>query len=152
MLEEYGQIRAVAPLIRENVAALEKEMLKYEQLDCNLIHYFAPGIYMREVTMPAGALVIGHYHKTSNINLCLKGQLDLIGEGGEVITITAPFIAMSKPGRKIAYIIEDTVWVNIFNINETDLDKIEEKLFLKSEAYIEYEKHHNTKGQVICLH
>ena len=36
------------------VADLEKEMLEMPQADCPVAHHFGPGIYIREVTLPAG--------------------------------------------------------------------------------------------------
>jgi len=35
-----------------NVDMLESKMLKHEQVQCNVIHRFGPGTYIREVHLP----------------------------------------------------------------------------------------------------
>ena len=45
----------------QKVQTLEAVFLEQPQVDCPVVHRFGPGIYIREVTIPAGALSIGHY-------------------------------------------------------------------------------------------
>lgn len=54
---------------------------------------------------------------------------------GEAKVIEGPYIFTGKPGRKFAYIIEDTVFVNAYATDETDVDKLEEMFVDKSDAW-----------------
>lgn len=101
-----------------------------QEVACPVVHRFGPGVYMREVSMPAGALVIGRRHRGEHLNLMLSGILDLVDEAGNVIrTVVAPQTFTAPAGRKIARIVDDTVWLNIYATDERDIDKLEALLF-----------------------
>jgi len=119
-----------------DVDAVEAHMLTLPQVECPVEHIFGPGIYIRQVTMPAGAIVMGHSHKIPSLNMVLSGKLALL-EGGMRREIKAPYIFTSKQGRKVAYVLEDCVFQNIYATTETDLDKLEEMCVEKSSAYME---------------
>ncbi len=122
--------------LRENIEGLEEAMLKKEQVEYDLYHHFFPGIYIREVLIPKGALVLGHYHKTECLNIFLKGKATLVDDNGSTSTIEAPMMFMSKPGRKLAYAIEDMTWQNIFLTDETNIEKLEEMYFDMSDNFL----------------
>ena len=94
--------------------------LQLPQLKCEVFHHFGPGFCIREMHMPAGAFIIGHAHKHGLANSFVKGRVRLLQEGGLWEELTAPQFFISKPGRKAAYVLEDSVWQNIIATNETD--------------------------------
>lgn len=96
-----------------------------------MTHKFAPGIYMREVSVPAGDFVIGKKHLHSTLNILVKGRVSVVAGGG-VMPLTAPYSFVSGPGvRKAVYVHEDMTWVCFHPTEETDLEKIEQ-LFIDS--------------------
>lgn len=102
-------------------------MLKLPQAEIPLSHYFAPGIYLREMRMPKGALVTGRIHKTEHYCILSQGQVTVQTETGRQ-TFTAPAVIHSMPGTKRAlYAHEQVTWINVHHnpTNEQDLDKIE---------------------------
>lgn len=108
------------------LTALQNEMLhNLPQAECPVIHRFSPGLYIRELSMAAGLFVIGHYQKTHHLNIFLKGKVRMVGPEGEVTELTAPMIFTAPPGRKSGYILEDTVWLNVYPTTETDISKLE---------------------------
>jgi hypothetical protein len=107
---------------------LEAALLSVRQVDCPVRHYFAPGLYAREITIPKGTAIVGAVHKTENIAVLSKGALALDTENGP-IEIHAPFTLTVKPGAKnVAFAIEESVWTNFFVTTETDVDKLVEIL------------------------
>ena len=54
---------AQAPTGRLNAFALE--VLKQPQVACPVTHHFGPSIYIREVVMPAGTVVVGKIGKSN---------------------------------------------------------------------------------------
>jgi len=124
---------------------LEKHLLKQEQVECPVVHRFGPGVYIREIFMPAGTIVIGHHHRYAHMNVMLKGEMDIVDDDGCVETLKAPFTFIAPPGRKTLHIKEDTVFQNIYAIEETDLDKIEEKLIIKTDLWYDQLACENTK-------
>lgn len=123
--------------IREHVGEVEKIMLEEEQVECNVYHHFHKGLYVREVHIPKGTFVIGHYHKTEHLNVFLKGKATFIDYDGNVATMEAPMMFSSQPGRKIAFAIEDMVWQNIFPTDEKNIEKIEAMYLDKSDCFME---------------
>jgi hypothetical protein len=125
------------PFTEQDVLRLESAFLKEEQVDCPVTHHFGPGVYIREVLLPAGAYIIGHAHKDAHLNVMLEGRLTIIKDDGTRREMTAPQTFVSKPGRKIAYIHETVRWQNIYATPETDVDKLETLLFDKSAVFVE---------------
>ena len=94
------------------VLAAEAQLLQLPQVECPLRHYFAPGVCIREVTLPAGALIVGHAHRFADLNIMLTGRLTLLQDDGSLKELVAPQTFLGHPGRKIAYIHETVVWQN----------------------------------------
>lgn len=104
-----------------------------------LRHIFTDGAYARELTMPAGCVVVGKIHKHAHLNFITKGKVAVATEFGKEV-FTAPYTFVSEPGTKrVVYILEDTVWTTVHVTTETDLEKIEDYVIAKSfEEYDEY--------------
>lgn len=93
---------------------------------CPLVHHFAPGLYAREIFIPAGILIIGKIHRHAHVNTISKGKCVVATEFG-LQELEAPKSFISKPGVKRAVLaLEDTIWTTYHPTEETDLDKIEE--------------------------
>jgi len=110
-------------------------MYALPQAECPVRHYFAPGMYAREITIPKGVTLVGAIHKTENLCILSKGKLELVTDAGTVV-IEAPATVTCKPGTKNAALaLEDSVWTNFLPNpdNETDTDKLVE-VFTHSKA------------------
>lgn len=111
-----------------------------EQIDCPVIHHFSPGLYIREVKIPAGMFVMGHWQKKPHLNIFLRGRVTIVRElGDQPVDLVAPMIFTGEPGRKIGYTHEDVVWLNVYPTTETDVEKLEEMFLDKSLAWQERE-------------
>ena len=127
-----------------NIEDIEKQMLKCEQVICPVEHIFGDNIYIRQVTMPAGIIAVGHEQKYDQMNIMIKGKVAIL-IGGEVKVLEAPLTYQGKAGRKIGYVIEETIWQNVYSTSETNIEKLEETYLNKSEAFIEHETLNNLK-------
>ncbi len=122
----------------EQIEQVEAKFLNLPQVDCPLTHRFAPGIYIREILMPAGAFIIGHEHKTKHFNIVLSGRA-LVMINGRPMTVDAPHTFVSEPGvRKVLYILEDMRWQTVHPTDETDLEKLSELLIVKSQSFVHH--------------
>lgn len=121
----------------EKVEALESHMLEQTQVDCPVIHHFGPGIYVREVHLPKGALALGHAQKFEHLNIMLRGAVAMPSEDGGLKVMKAPMIYTGQPGRKFGYVLEDVVWQNVYATDETDIDKLESMFLDKSQPWQE---------------
>jgi hypothetical protein len=122
--------------LNQNIEVLEREFMAQEQVKCPVVHLFAPGQYIREVHLPAGAIVIGHHQNFEHLNIFIKGRVAMRNEDGSFIEMKAPMVFTGKPGRKIGYIYEDVIWLNVFVTDETDIEKLEAHFLTKSDAWI----------------
>ena len=109
-------------------------------------HYFAPGLYSREIFMKAGAKIVGKIHKHAHMNTISMGGVMVFTEHGEEPEMFfAPCSFVSTPGTKrVVMALEDTIWTTYHPTEETDLEKIEEHVIAESyeelETFLCYEK------------
>ncbi len=123
----------------QRIESIEKAMLKESQVDVPLHHAFAPNVYLRQVTMPKGAVIIGHQHKTEHFNIVLSGKATVFMDG-EIQDIVAPAIFKSSANvRKVLFIHETMIWATVHPTAETNLEKLEEELVVKSDSFQQYQ-------------
>ena len=127
-------------ITEKKVQALEAAFLKQPQVECSVVHRFGPGIYIREVTIPADTFSIGHCQTTTHLNVMLAGRVTMVNEDGSKTELIAPQTFVASPGRKIGYIAETMVWQNIYATDETDIEKLESMFLDKSQTWQEYQK------------
>lgn len=133
-LEQVERIMSSC-MTNASIEKSEREILKMEQVVCPLVHKFAKGLYIREIFMPAGALIIGHEHKTEHFNIVLSGRARVMIEG-KIEDIVAPCTFVSGPGvRKVLLILEDMRWATTHVTDETDISKLEDLLIVRSESF-----------------
>lgn len=109
--------------------ALIGELLEMPQPRINVRHIYGPHVYMREISVPAGSLIVGGKHRTAHGCILIKGRLQFFGADGTRMEMAAQQEWEAGPGRKVAQVLEDTVFVNSFATDETDVDLIEAQFF-----------------------
>lgn len=125
----YGQgfEPVVSTSMRAKVERLEAILEQYPQADCPVKHHFAPGVYAREMTIPAGVIATGAVHRTEHLSILVGHCLLTTDEGVREFRGHHTFV--SKPGAKRAITaIETTVMTTIHPTDETDLDRLCEQL------------------------
>ena len=66
--------------MRSKILQFEEEMAKAPDIfrgdseKCPLRHFFADGVYVREIFIPKGMLIVGKIHKHSHPNFLLLGS------------------------------------------------------------------------------
>jgi mannose-6-phosphate isomerase-like protein (cupin superfamily) len=113
------------------VSAIEKlqaAILQFPQAEFETRHYFAGGMYLRELPRPRGALIVGKVHKKEHFYLVLKGDVTVsVGDVPE--RITAPAIRIYPAGTKRAvYANEDSICATVHITDETDVERVEDDL------------------------
>ena len=126
-------------LLSQKVEHLLAQVEQMPQVDCQTKHYFGPSIYIREVTMPAGAVVIGKPHRKEHMCVMLQGRMIIVDADGNRKELVAPMTFVGGPGRKVAYILETTVFQNILATDETDIDVLENMLVDNTQPMLEGE-------------
>ena len=144
-LDQFGFWQEVADLTKQVIAPdltpdatqakvdkLAEVMRQMPQADVPVTHRFLDGVYVREVLMKKGLIVVGKIHKQEHIAIISKGRATVLTEDG-LKEIEAPCTFKSPPGVRRALVIhEDMVWTTIHRTDETNLDKIEAQLIAPS--------------------
>lgn len=107
------------------------KLLEQPQAEAPVYHRFGPGIYIRELHMKAGTLAVGRRQKFRHVNILLRGKVEMFQPDGSSRVLEAPLFFIGEPGQKFGYVIEDTVWQNIYATEETDICKLED-IFMES--------------------
>ena len=100
------------------------------QTDYPLKHHFAPGLYGREIFIPAGDCVAGKMHRHSHLNTISKGHVLVMTENG-LLEFKAP-ITFTSPAfvKRVVYAHEDTIWTTYHVTDKIDLAEIEAEIIM----------------------
>ena len=95
---------------------------------CRITDYFAPGMYAREMWMPAGCLITGKIHLTEHLNILSQGSVS-VSNNGESIRLEAPYTFVSPVGTKRAiFAYADSTWTTIHATDSSDPNEIEKEI------------------------
>ena len=114
--------------IKHSLDKLAVAVKQAPQVECPEKHHFGPNIYIKEVTLPAGSVIVGKYHRHEHLCNMVSGRMIVVDSEGNRTELVAPMTFMAKSGRKIAYIIETVVFQNIYSTSETDIQKLEDMI------------------------
>lgn len=107
---------------------LQEAMSHLPQVTFNTKHWFADGMYCRELEWPAGVTIVGKVHKREHLFILLKGEATFSTEEG-MKRVKAPCVVVGVPNTKrIGYSHEDCICLNVHRTDSRDLDQIEIEL------------------------
>tara|TARA_R100001377_G_C3156161_1_gene98060 strand:+ start:113 stop:556 length:444 start_codon:yes stop_codon:yes gene_type:complete len=108
-----------------------------EMPDVSIKHQFADQIYIRQMDLKKGQVIVGAIHNHLHAWFLLTGKV-LINNNGELIEHIAPCYTVSEPGsQRLIYAMEDSIFVNIHKnpSNTQDIKELEDTIvsFTKEE-------------------
>lgn len=125
--------------IRQQIIDLKNRLLAFpeeEQREFDVQHTLIDGVYTRSLYIPKGSVLVGKIHLKECVNIVSKGDISVLTENGAG-RFKAGDIAISKPGiQKLGYAHEDTIFVNVFRTDETDIEKIEAEIATEDESML----------------
>ena len=138
-IADFGSTALVRAEARTKIAAAEAQLRAHPQAmfnDCfPLRHIFTPGIYAREIILPAGSILVGKIHRERHLNFISRGHVHVFTEIGLLEELRGPMTIVSEPGTKRTVVaIEETVWTTIHHNpkNLTDLGELEKLIIAPS--------------------
>ena len=108
-------------------------------------HTFADSVYIRQMDMAIGTIVVGAIHKHLHVWFLLTGHVTVNTEDTTEDYI-APCYVVSTPGvKRVILANEDSIFVNVHKnpSNTQDVDQLEKEIVALS--YEEYEEYINIK-------
>ena len=106
-------------------------------------HTFADGVYIRQMDMKTGSVVVGAIHKHLHVWFLLTGHVTVATEDVTEDYI-APCYVVSTPGvKRVILANENSIFVNIHKnpSNTQDIDELEKEIVALN--YKEYEEYIN---------
>lgn len=113
---------ALAPVssMRARIEALERELTQFERAGIKVVHRFAPGLYMREITVPADCLMTGRVHHFEHMSVMVSGEMTtLVGDEMRLISGYNPFVAPAGT-KRVGYTHTEVVWLTV-HLNPDEL-------------------------------
>lgn len=123
---------------KEKVAYVAFQISLLPQVAAPVEHIFAPGVYIREMQIPAGMLFVGRAHRYGHICQLVKGSIVMITPNGK-IRLDAPAQVNTVPGyHMVLYSVTDVVGRTIHpNVAEcTDVEGMERDIFESAEELL----------------
>ncbi|WP_026601482.1 hypothetical protein [Methylomonas sp. 11b] len=132
---------------RQAIQTAEDVMKTLPQVTLEVVHHFSPGIYAREIRIPAGVALTGHIHKTEHLCIISAGLIEIADDNG-VKLICAPYTFISKPGdKRLGVTLADTVFTTIHATDKTNIEELESDLVCASHE--EYERFFIEQNKII---
>lgn len=120
-------IEATHKPTRQQILDIERFILDCPQVETPTAHYFSPGIYAREMFIPAGTVLTGAVHKTVHL-VQFVGDITVLTDGG-MQRLTGRHTLTSKPGAKrVGYAHADTWCTGFFATDKTNIEELENEL------------------------
>jgi|TARA_R110002096_G_scaffold79025_2_gene185737 hypothetical protein len=118
---------------------------------CEYKHSFGDGVYVREMKINKGILIVGGIHKHKEVFFLLQGRLNIMTRNG-VEEYVAPCYIMTPSGsKKMGYAVEESIAVTVHAnpTNTEDLKELEDNMVAYSwEEYNEFlKKNENEKNK-----
>lgn len=131
-------------VIRRRIERLKDWMLSLpEKFLPHVEHEVTDGMYLRKLFIPKGSLLVGKVHVKPCHNVVASGDITVLTETG-CKRVGAGFTGMSAPGtQKVGLAHADTVFINVFRTDKTELADIEAEIACEATA--------DERGGLVCL-
>ena len=101
-------------------------------IDLRIKHHFSPGLYAKEMHLPAQHFATSHKHEYDHISHLAAGRVVVRANGVEQEYTAPAFIMIRAHVEHEITAIEDATWFCIHETDETDLSNIDEVLIEKA--------------------
>jgi len=145
-LKKRGEIQALQDLLVYNADGVNIEGDGKSIVHSNnfpLKHTFADGIYIRQMDMQVGSVIVGAIHNHLHAWFLLTGHLAVVTEDTTEEFVSPCYVLATPGSKRVIYALEDSIFVNIHKNpdNIKDIKKLEDEIV--SLTFEDYEKYIN---------
>ena len=129
----------------KNIIANNGDIVYHEKYKYK--HTFADSIYVREMTIEKGEIIMGAIHKHLHVWFLLSGHVTVLTED-KLEEYKAPCTVLSTPGvKRVIYGNEESIFTNVHKnpTNTKDIKELEKQIVALN--YKEYEEYVNNKNK-----
>jgi hypothetical protein len=120
-----GGVLPLPPSASPGIDLLEQAMTRCAPADMPVTHSFTPGLYIREIRIPAGTLLTSAIHRTEHPFVVSQGRIAVVSENEGRQIYEAPHTGITRPGtRRVLYAETDTIWTTFHATHLTDVAAI----------------------------
>lgn len=123
-----------AVIERSKILSIEAAVGALAQIRLPVRNLFPQGMYVREMFIPAGVIIVGKIHKHEHFAYVSQGRISILGENGWK-TLEAPCNMISPAGvKRVGYAHTDVTWttVHLNPTGERNVDKLEDDIIAAS--------------------
>jgi hypothetical protein len=92
-------------------------------------HTFTPGMYIRQIFIPARTILTSRIHLTEHPYVISKGDISVWMRETGTVRLKAPHSGVTRPGaRRLLFAHDDTIWTTFHATDETDVKTIEDMI------------------------
>ena len=129
----------------KNIIANNGDIVYHEKYKYK--HTFADSIYVREMTIEKGEIIMGAIHKHLHVWFLLSGHVTVLTED-KLEEYKAPCTVLSTPGvKRVIYGNEESIFTNVHKnpSNTEDIKELEKQIVALN--YDEYEEYINNQNK-----
>lgn len=109
-----------------DIQRLQAALALFPQQESEASHHFAPGLYARELIIPAGAVIIGKMHRHAHLAVMAYGDMTLYSTQAGRNRMQGYHLIESPAGiKRVGYAHADSCWITFHVTQERDLEALE---------------------------
>lgn len=125
---------------RKKVDELEGALIVHPgRVEEKLEHFFAHGLYGRQLFIPKGVAYVGKIHRFSHMRFVLGGHLLIVTEDHRYECKAPHFMITPAMTRRVGYAFEDTIVMTVHATAHTDIEEIEREIIMPRMEQLELE-------------
>ena len=121
-----------------DLVAIENRMKELKTIEIEPEHIFAGGVYIRQIKIPKGTLIVGKRHRNATCNILMSGEMVLyVGNGEPPVKLRGPFLFESgKHVKKLFYCTEESVFMTVHPSEPAAVEDLEDRFIIPEEDFL----------------
>lgn len=76
-------------------------------------HWLAPGVYVREIALPADSVVVGRIHRFEHLSIITRGRVTVFTEHGKRSYAAGDVFLAPAGTKRVVWTHEDATWLTV---------------------------------------
>lgn len=110
---------------RARLFELEHRLGDFDQIELPIRHFFHGFTYMREMTIPKGALLVGRIHLFDHFEILISGDITVSTDTSAPTRYSGYTVLKGMAGKKRAfYAHEESIFITVHSAEEREPDEM----------------------------
>jgi hypothetical protein len=103
---------------------------RFTPAECPVTHRFVPGMYIREIFIPAGSVLISATHRQTHPFIVSMGLARVVSEQEGAVEYAAPFTGITPAGtRRLVHAVSDVIWTTFHPTSHGTVEEVLPEIF-----------------------